>query len=216
MPRYDRSTALLVVDVQNDFTHPAGSLHVPDGEAVVPVINAEVGEALAAGAHVFYTQDWHPPSTPHFARDGGVWPVHCVAESWGAGFHAELQVRGPVVRKGQHGEDGYSAFTMRDPLDGQTVATELEALLRTAGATRLVVVGLATDYCVLATVLDARQLGFAVTVLTAGVRAVDLVEGDGQRALARMSAAGAILLDGGAGMSAGPSTTDVATDRAGD
>jgi len=77
--RYDGGTALIVVDVQNDFTDPDGSLYVPDGEATVPVVNAEIDTATAAGARVVYTQDWHPPSTPHFAKDGGVWPVHCVA-----------------------------------------------------------------------------------------------------------------------------------------
>jgi nicotinamidase/pyrazinamidase len=113
-----------------------------------------------------------------------------------------LRVEGPVVRKGQHGEDGYSGFTMRDSLSGRTEPTGLEGLLRTAGVEHLVVAGLATDYCVEATVLDARALGFAVTVLTSAIRAVELVDGDGERALARMREAGAHLVpdghDGGA------------------
>ena len=159
----------------------------------MPLVDAQVAAAMAAGARVFYTQDWHPPSTPHFARDGGIWPVHCVADTWGAQLHPGLRVEGPVVRKGQHGEDGYSGFTMRDPLSGRTEPTELEGLLRAAGVERLVVAGLATDYCVEATVLDARALGFEVTVLTSAIRAVDLVEGDGARALARMREAGAHL-----------------------
>lgn len=193
VPRYDAATALLVVDVQNDFADPAGSLHVRDGESVVPLIGAQVAAAAAAGARVYYTQDWHPPSTPHFARDGGIWPVHCVADTWGAQLHPDLPVEGPVVRKGQHGEDGYSGFTMRDPLSGRTEPTELEDLLRAAGVERLVVAGLATDYCVEATVLDARALGFEVTVLTSAIRAVDLSEGDGRRALEHMRLAGADL-----------------------
>jgi nicotinamidase/pyrazinamidase len=197
VPRYDSATALLIVDVQNDFADPAGSLYVRGGEAVVPLIDAQVAAAMAAGARVFYTQDWHPLSTPHFARDGGIWPVHCVADTWGAQLHPGLRVEGPVVRKGQSGEDGYSGFTMRDPLSGGTEPTELEALLRAAGIERLVVAGLATDYCVQATVLDARALGFEVTVLTGAVRAVDLVEGDGNRALARMLEAGAHPEPGG-------------------
>jgi len=193
MPRYDPATALLVVDVQNDFADPAGSLHVRDGEEVVPLIDVQVVAARAAGARVVYTQDWHPPSTPHFARDGGIWPVHCVADTWGAQLHPDLLVEGPIVRKGQGGEDGYSGFTMRDPLSGRTEPTELEGLLRAAGVERLVVAGLATDYCVEATVLDARALGFEVTVLVSAIRAVDLAEGDGLRALARMRAVGADL-----------------------
>jgi nicotinamidase/pyrazinamidase len=193
VPRYDPSTALIVVDVQNDFADPAGSLHVADGEAVVPLIGAQVAAAQAAGARVFYTQDWHPPRTPHFATDGGTWPVHCVADTWGAELHPDLPVTGPVVRKGRHGEDGYSGFTIRDPLSGRTGPTELETLLRAAGIEHLVVAGLATDYCVQATVLDARTLGFEVTVLVSAIRAVDVDEGDGDRALARMRDAGAHL-----------------------
>lgn len=193
VPRYEPATALLIVDVQNDFADPDGSLYVRGGESVVPLIDAEVSDAKAVGARVFYTQDWHPASTPHFARDGGIWPVHCVADTWGARLHPGLRVEGPVVRKGQHGEDGYSGFTMRDPLSGRTEPTELEGLLRAAGVEHLVVAGLATDYCVEATVLDARALGFAVTVLTSAIRAVDLGESDGERALARMREAGASL-----------------------
>jgi nicotinamidase/pyrazinamidase len=193
---YGPTSALVVVDVQNDFADPAGTLHVTDGESVVPIISAQVAAAVAAGARVFYTQDWHPPRTPHFATDGGTWPVHCVADTWGAQLHPGLRVQGPVVRKGRHGEDGYSGFTMRDPVSGRTEPTELEALLRAAGIECLVVAGLATDYCVHATVLDARALGFEVTVLVSAIRAVDLAEGDGDRALARMRGAGANLEPG--------------------
>ncbi len=112
---YDHHTALVVVDVQNDFADPAGSLYVQSGEHIVPLINAEVARARAAGGFVVYTRDWHPESTPHFAKDGGVWPVHCVMDSWGAGFYPELLVDGPEVKKGSRGEDGYSGFAMRNP-----------------------------------------------------------------------------------------------------
>jgi nicotinamidase/pyrazinamidase len=191
MPDYDRTTALIVVDVQNDFATAAGSLSVRGGEEVVAVINAEVEAALGAGARVFYTQDWHPPSTPHFEKDGGIWPVHCVAGTAGAEFHPDLHVRGPVVRKGTEGEDGYSGFSMRHHETGETIPTELDGLLHEATTERVVIVGLATDYCVKETGLDARERGYPTTVLTAGVRAVDLEPGDGERALKQLADAGA-------------------------
>jgi nicotinamidase/pyrazinamidase len=193
MPAYDPTTALLVVDVQNDFADPQGSLYVKTGEQVVPVINAEIERANAAGAPVFYTQDWHPGSTPHFAKDGGIWPVHCVQGSWGAEFQPDLIVGGPIVQKGSNGEDGYSGFTMRDPLSGETIPTALADLLSEAGVTKLVVAGLATDYCVKATVLDARERGYPTTVIGTAIRSVDLQPGDGDRAIEAMFAAGALL-----------------------
>jgi nicotinamidase/pyrazinamidase len=191
MNGYDPSTALVVVDVQNDFADPAGSLYVRGGDEVVARINDEIGLATQEGDVVVYTQDWHPPSTPHFAKDGGIWPVHCVAGTWGAELHPGLVVAGPSVHKGSNGEDGYSGFTMRDPESGEDRPTELEALLRDRGVTRVVVAGLATDYCVLGTVLDARRLGFETVVLSGAVAAVELTPGDGERALAEMDEAGA-------------------------
>jgi nicotinamidase/pyrazinamidase len=188
--RYDPHTALIVVDVQNDFADPRGSLAVLGGEAVVRAANVEIAAASAAGAAVVYTQDWHPQSTPHFAKDGGVWPVHCVAGSWGAGFHPALHVDGPIVRKGSNGEDGYSGFTMRDPLSGETIPTELDATLRALDIGRVVIAGLATDYCVRATGLDARSLGYQATVLRDAIAAVDLQPGDGARALHELREAG--------------------------
>ena len=190
MTRYDPSTALVIVDVQNDFADPAGGLSVSGGDRVVPVINREIATATAARAQIVYTQDWHPPSTPHFAKDGGIWPVHCVADSWGADLHPSLVVAGPTIRKGVNGEDGYSGFTMREPVTGETVPTELETMLRERGVSRVVVTGLATDYCVKATALDAARLGFETTVLTDAIAAVDLVPGDGDRALAELTEAG--------------------------
>lgn len=193
MTGYDPSTALVVVDVQNDFADAAGSLYVRGGEGVVSRINDEIQLAVTSGAFVAYTHDWHPPSTPHFAKDGGVWPVHCVAGTWGAELHPGLVLAGPSVRKGTNGEDGYSGFTMRDPASGEDRPTELETLLRDRDVTRVVVAGLATDYCVLGTVLDARRLGFETVVLSGAVAAVELSPGDGDRALLEMAEAGAQL-----------------------
>ena len=192
-PAYDASTALLLIDVQNDFADPGGSLAVAGGEAIIPELNRQVAAARGAGALVAYTQDWHPASTPHFARDGGIWPVHYVLDTWGAELHPSLVVDGPTIRKGSHGEDGYSGFTMRDPLTGLETRTELDGLLRAAGVERVVIGGLATDYCVKATALDAIGLGYATTVLLDGIRAVDLAPGDGDRALAELAAAGVEL-----------------------
>jgi nicotinamidase/pyrazinamidase len=192
--RYGSDVALIVVDVQNDFADPMGSLFVKGGSDIVPAINAEISQALEAGAAVVYTQDWHPAHTPHFAPDGGVWPVHCVAETWGAQLHPGLAVRGPVIRKGAHGEDGYSGFSMRNPAGGHSVQTELDATIAKGGATRIVVCGLATDYCVRATALDGLRLGYHTSVLLDAVRAVDLKPGDGKRALAELAKAGVILI----------------------
>ena len=193
MTEYDASTALVVVDVQNDFADPSGSLYVLGCDGVAGRINQAIDLALVGGALVAYTQDWHPRSTPHFAKDGGVWPVHCVADTWGADFHPDLVVMGPSVRKGSNGEDGYSGFTMRDAATGEDRPTALEGLLRERGVARVVICGLATDYCVRGTVLDARRLGFETVVLTDAVASVELTPGDGARALSEMAAAGAIL-----------------------
>ena len=202
-PEYDTTTALIVVDVQNDFADPAGNLSVAGGDAIVPYVNGQIAAALAGGAFVAYTQDWHPPSTPHFAKDGGPWPVHCVAGTWGAAFHPALTAdAGPSVRKGANGEDGYSGFTMRDPLKGATVPTELDGLLRGRGIRRVVVCGLATDYCVRATALDAAALGYQTSVLVDGVRAVDLQPGDGAGALAELVGAGVELVEPSVGATA--------------
>ena len=131
--RYGPKAALIVVDVQNDFADPGGSLFVKSAAEILPMVNSEARIATEAGAFVVYTQDWHPESTPHFAKDGGVWPVHCVGGTWGAEFHATLDVVGPAVKKGSNGEDGYSGFSMKDPTTGETIATELEGMLRERG-----------------------------------------------------------------------------------
>jgi nicotinamidase/pyrazinamidase len=192
MQRYHPGTALIIVDVQNDFADPAGGLSVAGGDAILPTVNGEIAMAVSNGAIVVATQDWHPDTTPHFAKDGGIWPVHCVADTWGADLHPDLRLPdgAPVVRKGVKGEDGYSGFTTRDPETGTTVPTPLEPLLREAGIQRVVVVGLATDYCVKATALDAVRLGFETALLTDAIAAVDLAPGDGDRAIDEMAAAG--------------------------
>jgi nicotinamidase/pyrazinamidase len=196
MQRYRPDTTLLVVDVQNDFADPAGGLSVAGGNTIIPSVNREIGVAMDNGATVAFTQDWHPEATPHFAKDGGIWPVHCVADTWGAQFHPALTVPADSarIRKGVNGEDGYSGFTMRDPITGETVPTELEALLRDRAIARVVVVGLATDYCVRATALDAARLGFETSVLTDAIAAVDVERGDGERAIDEMRDAGVAVL----------------------
>ena len=195
---YGPGAALLVVDVQNDFADPKGSLYVRGAENIIGRINERIREAEAAGSPVIYTQDWHPPVTAHFQKDGGIWPVHCVQGTWGAEFHADLLVLGhaPIVRKGSAGEDGYSAFSVRDPVSGDVSRTKLGELLGARGVERVVIAGLATDYCVKESALDAVRLGFRSTVLTDAVRAVDLQPGDGERALAALASAGAELVEG--------------------
>ncbi len=192
MQHYDARTALVVVDVQNDFADPAGSLAVAGAAEIVPRINDAIAAARRSGATVVYTQDWHPEVTPHFAKDGGIWPVHCVADTWGAELHPALDVPAdaPRIRKGTNGEDGYSGFTMRDPVTGTTQPTALDPLLRERGVARVVVCGLATDYCVNATALDAIALGYEAFFLDDAVAAVDLRPGDGERATEAMIDAG--------------------------
>ena len=191
MTAYAPDTALVVVDVQNDFADPGGSLYVPGGDTqVVPAVNHQISLASAAGASVFYTQDWHPERTPHFAIDGGIWPVHCVAGTAGADFHPDLRIEGPSVRKGTGGEDGYSGFTMRDPVSGEEIPTALASMIREEGCGRVVVVGLALDYCVKDTALDSAGEGFDTTVLLAATAAVNLNPGDGDAAVDQLRRAG--------------------------
>ena len=194
MIRYTHKTALLVVDMQNDFASPEGSLYVQGGDDLVPLVNAEIVRALAAEAAVVYTADWHPASTPHFAKDGGIWPVHCVANTWGAEFHPRLIVAGPTIRKGIAGEDGYSGFTVADPETGATSPTGMHRLLDDLDITEVVVVvGLALDYCVKATALDARRAGLKTVLPQRLTAAVELESGDGARALQECRAAGVEL-----------------------
>jgi nicotinamidase/pyrazinamidase len=189
---WDPATALVVVDLQNDFGHPEGSLSVRGGDEVVPVVNRLTAAAQAAGSPVVYSRDWHPEQTPHFRTQGGVWPEHCRRGTWGAELLAGLELASAAVfvHKGTGGEDGYSAFTVREPSGGAERPTGLDALLRRLGVARVVVVGLATDYCVRHTALDALALGLGTTVVRDAVRAVDLQPGDGERALEEIAGRG--------------------------
>ena len=193
---YDATTALLVVDVQNDFASKSGSLAVPGGEDVIDYINDQVEQAESAGAVVVYTQDWHPESTPHFEKDGGIWPVHCVAGTSGAELHPALHVIDDAIRikKGTKGEDGYSAFSMRDPESDFRSSTDLADKLREREVSKVAVVGLALDYCVKETALDASAQGFETVLLADGTRPVNLSTGDGARAVAALVEAGVQVL----------------------
>jgi len=193
MTSYSASSALIVVDVQNDFADPAGSLFVEGAPRVIPFINTQIDAATQAGAIVVASQDWHPPSTPHFAKDGGIWPDHCVADTWGAAFHPDLKTPGTVIQKGTSGEDGYSAFTVRDPATGVESPTGLDKTLSEAGVVEVFIVGLATDYCVKETAIDATRYGFTAVVLADGVSAVDIEPGDGARACRAMVDAGVAI-----------------------
>ena len=192
--QYAKTSALIVVDLQNDFADPSGSLYVLSGEEIVPIANREIRRMKDAGGTVVYTQDWHPPNTPHFAKDGGRWPVHCVQRTWGAQLHPELlRVEAKTIQNGADGDDGYSGFTERDLRTGAESETGLGDYLRERGIATVVVLGLATEYCVRATALDAVRAGFATTVLREGVRPVELEPGDGERALEEMRSAGVVI-----------------------
>jgi nicotinamidase/pyrazinamidase len=186
---YNATTALLVVDVQNDFADPSGTLYVEGAEDLIPFINDQISAASAAGATVVYTQDWHPETTPHFEKDGGIWPVHCVAGSWGAEFHPALQLvdAAVFVKKGVGGEDGYSAFSLRDPVTGEESTTGLREKLE--GIESVAVVGLALDYCVKETALDAAE-SFDTTLIADCTKPVNMEHGDGARSVAEMVDAG--------------------------
>jgi nicotinamidase/pyrazinamidase len=189
----DAHSAVIVVDVQNDFADPRGSLYVAGGEGTIPVINRLIDAAREAGALVVYTQDWHPEATPHFEEHGGPWPPHCVRGTWGAELHPALAVEGEIVRKGEGGEDGYSGFSHRDLTTGEDVPTGLRDVLEERGVERVVVVGLARDVCVMETALDARRLGYETAVLLDATRPVELEPGDDARATTAMAEAGVDL-----------------------
>jgi nicotinamidase/pyrazinamidase len=182
------TAALLIIDVQNDFC-PGGALPVPGGDRVAGNLGRAARRFAASGRLVVASRDWHPPVTGHFRDSGGAWPAHCVQGTDGAAFHPDLQLPATalVVSKGMAEDtDSYSAFDGVLP-DGGSLA----ALLTGAGVTRLFVGGLATDYCVKATVLEALDAGFYVTVLEDGIAGVDINPGDSLKAIAAMKAAGA-------------------------
>ena len=176
--------ALIIVDYQNDFARPDGALSVPAGEEVADHINA----LARSGDYelVLATRDWHPPDHGSFTEQGGIWPVHCVQGTPGAELHPALDTEplDAIVDKGQDpGTEGYSAFD----------ATSLAETLRARGVDAVTVVGLATDYCVKNTAVDALREGFAVRVDRAGIRGVDVRPGDSERALEELAAAGATV-----------------------
>jgi len=180
--------ALLVVDLQNDFC-PGGALAVPQGDRVIPVLNRYSNLFTQATLPIFASRDWHPPKTKHFVLYGGTWPIHCVQGTPGAAFHSALELPATVtvLSKGMDpNEDCYSCFeaTAQD-------GTPFLDVLRRDGIQELFIGGLATDYCVKATVLDARKHGLDITVLSDAIRGVDLKPGDVERALREMELAGA-------------------------
>ena len=182
----NRKRALIVVDVQNDFC-PGGTLAVAHGDEVVPPLNELVDQFLKQTSPVYKSRDWHPAKTKHFAAYGGTWPVHCVQGTRGAEFHPRLSddPRIQIISKGLGDKDCYSAFD----------ETDLAQKLRDRGVEEVWVGGLATDYCVKNTVLDALKYGFKVKALTDAMRAVDLQPGDGDRAITEMRAAGAEIVN---------------------
>lgn len=182
--------ALLVMDLQVDFC-PGGSLAVTEGDSIVPLVNRYVELFSRKGLPVYATRDWHPAETSHFRQFGGQWPPHCVQGSRGAEFHPALRLPDDVivVSKGiDPRRDDYSPLQVR-AADGFSFADRLKE----NGVTHLYLCGLATDYCVRWTALDALRAGFSVTVLRDAVKGVDLTPGDSERALEEISRAGGIM-----------------------
>lgn len=182
----EQGDGLLVVDLQYDFV-AGGALAVPGGDEVVPVLNDWIRRFEDAGLPVVYTRDWHPPDHCSFVDQGGPWPPHCVQNTRGAEFVDELRIRDDAIVMSKAMDPAREEYS--DFADGT-----FEEILREIGVSRLVVGGLATDYCIKATVLDALKAGFPTCVLMAGIRAVDVEPGDGDRALAEMEAAGATII----------------------
>lgn len=185
-----QASALLIVDVQIDFC-PGGALAVPQGDLIVPVINRCIDRCAHRGMPVIATRDWHPPRTSHFREFGGIWPVHCVENSQGARFHPELQLppEAIVVSKGMDPErDDYSAFFAAD-----SRGVPLARLLAERGVRHLYIAGMATDYCVKESALEALRQGLEITVISDGIKGVDLREGDSERAMAEIIAAGGMV-----------------------
>ncbi len=178
--------ALVIVDLQNDFC-PGGSLAVPDGDRIVPAVNELIERFSRAGLPIFATRDWHPENHVSFKAQGGLWPPHCVQNTPGARFHPGLRLpdSATVISKADSEEkDAYSGFE----------GTDLAALLKKAGVDRIVVCGLATDYCVKATALDGLRAGLKVVVVEDAIRGVDVQPGDAEKTLAELQKAGASLV----------------------
>jgi nicotinamidase/pyrazinamidase len=186
-----KNAAVLIVDVQNDFC-PGGALAVPNGDRVVEPLSRIAEYCAAEGLPVFASRDWHPPATRHFKEYGGVWPAHCIQDTSGAAFHHDLRLpEGTlVITKGNNPDsDAYSAFDGHDS-EGRCLGDILKKLR----VEHLYVGGLATDYCVCASALDARATGIAVSILTDAIAGVDVVAGDSEKALDVMKNAGISLV----------------------
>ena len=185
--KVSRKDALIVVDVQNDFM-PWGALPVPDGDKVIPMLNEYISIFTKSGAFVVASRDWHPPNHSSFKPYGGIWPVHCVRNTEGAMFHKDLKLPKEVyiVSKATSQEkDAYSAFD----------DTGLADVLREKGIKRVFVGGLATDYCVKATILDSLKNGFCTFLLEDASRGVNVNEGDVDNAIRTMLENGAVIIN---------------------
>lgn len=183
--KFGEQDALLIIDAQKDF-FPGGALGVEGGDEVIPVLNAWIEVARETPCAIYATRDWHPEDHSSFQREGGQWPVHCLRESDGAAFHPGLKLpkETRIISKGvDPQEEGYSAFE----------GTDLLKELQEKGILRLWVGGLAQDYCVKFTVLDALRAGFEVHLIKPATRPVNLKPGDGDEALQQMRAAGALV-----------------------
>ncbi|MDA2936311.1 nicotinamidase [Patescibacteria group bacterium AH-259-L05] len=182
--------ALIIVDVQNDFC-PGGSLPVPQGNEVVGPLNRMVEYAREHGWLIVASRDWHPAVTNHFETYGGMWPVHCVNNTKGAEFHRDLEVDDATIisKATEPDEDGYSAF------DGYSQSGQLlRIFLKSHGVGEVYVGGLATDYCVKATALDAVKYRFRTFLLSDAIHGVDLKEGNSDRAIDEMKQAGVSII----------------------
>lgn len=189
------SKALIIVDVQHDFSRPEGSLYVPEGEKIIQTINDLADAFDEAGEVVVKTRDWHPQVTVHFESSGGLWPSHCVQDTWGGEFDHELRAEyATVISKGMSPKsDSYSGF------DGITnMDVPLIEYLQSYGVNTIYIVGLATDYCVKHTALDARILGSRVIVVEDAIKAVNIMENDGANAIHEMKNAGIEFIQSGA------------------
>lgn len=183
--------ALLVVDVQNDFC-PQGALGIAGGDTIIPVLNKYIAFFEKKGLPILFSRDWHPRMSKHFKDFGGVWPFHCIQGTWGAQFHHDLKLpkSAIVLSKGiDPKKDGYSAF---EAVDAQ--GKNLESILTELGVREIFIGGLATDYCVKSSSLEAVKLNFNVTVLTDAIKGVDLKPGDSQSAIKEMIEKGARVI----------------------
>ncbi len=183
--------ALLVVDAQNDFC-PGGALGVPEGDKIIPRINKYVSIFTKNKLPIFFTRDWHPVKTRHFKDFGGIWPVHCIQNTYGAKFHPKLKLPKDAILlyKGMDPKkDAYSAFQAED-----VSGTALPVLLKKMGINQLYIAGLATDYCVRFSSRDALKQGFKVKILVDAIKGVNLKPNDSENAIKEMVKAGAKII----------------------